>query len=98
MRFLKEEPSGIDKEVMIPVFKINSEEVRILNALASHALKTIPLFAETQIIRHRIRNIARITGDYLRSRPNPLPDGGYALKDLLKMYKEDIQKKFKKKK
>lgn len=66
MKYIKEEPSGQDKDIECPVFKLNFREVEILFAILSKADLYIPDVLMPD--KGRIKMMQKIFGKYIRQK------------------------------
>jgi hypothetical protein len=66
MRFIKEEPSGVDSEIDCPLFKLNYREVEILWAVLGKADTYIPDFLMPD--KSRIKQMQKTLSKYMRQK------------------------------
>lgn len=66
MRYLREEPSGVDNEIDCPVFKLNYREVEILAALLSKGDQYIPDLIMPD--KARIKQMMKTLSKYMRQK------------------------------
>ncbi len=70
MKYLKEEPSGRDNQVMCPVFKMGKNEARMMLGLLKTFHDSIPnKYFEMSPFKSRARNMIKCLESYLK------PDG-----------------------
>lgn len=69
MKFVKEEPSAVDKDVNCPIFKLNKQECQILHALIANAKVYLPkaLYPD----RGRLSNMEKELAYYLKIKKPP---------------------------
>lgn len=68
MRFIEEQPSNKDRNIMLPIFKMNIYELEILYALLLKAGVYIPISRETGPTVERIESMKKVIGKYMGSK------------------------------
>lgn len=67
MKYLGTKPWGQDKDIKIPIFAINRDELKILKSLLQKAQDHTPRVLETIPVLGKIRNMKNAVVDYLSS-------------------------------
>ena len=70
MRYEGTRPSGVDKEVMVYKFVVNKAELDLIKACVDKCNSNMPATTETQIVRHRLSNISKVSGQILQDIKN----------------------------
>lgn len=82
MRIIREEPSGQDVDIMLPVIKVNKRELELLLSLLEQADIYIPnrLLPDKSRIRQMIKIIAKYLGVVPRMKTKSLGENKYVSK------------------
>lgn len=65
MKFVNKVPSAADNQIMIPVFKMHDDELRLILSCLRQAKQYTPQVSETHIARARLRSLINTIQDYL---------------------------------
>lgn len=81
MKYLGKKPSGQDKEILVPMFVFNDDEVLLLETLLGKAYMYMPKLYQPD--RARLRHMYKRFGEYIRGSKLE------ATKDLAKLMKQE---------